>query len=219
MSTLEIHPRPSIPHASPHLMPFHIAHDGPAPFSTYFHPKPAPPKFGADGQHEHPPRERTSASFRGRAIEGVVVELPEGYTGVVMQGESGSSKAGTQTKEDAAKEAKKKALKDEKRGKGRRTKARVVVDEEEDGDEDLNGMRVDEVPVPDEAPPARPLVPTGTFESFVLWGADHPVDDAMDEYVKGLTEWTRLAAEVRGVAFFAICNVDALAQLHKPLPI
>ncbi|KAH7106127.1 ribonuclease H2, subunit C [Auriculariales sp. MPI-PUGE-AT-0066] len=170
MSTaLEIKPRPSLPPTSLNLMPFHIGYDGPAPFSTYFHVAPAPAKVGADGQPEHPPRERVSSSFRGRGLEGVRVNLPEGYGGIVLQSDS------TATVKDLEQSD---ARDDEKRGG--RGKAELLPAAA--------------------APAAKPLVPTGQFDSFILWGADHPVDDVMNDYARGLHEWTQLAAE-----------------LHKPL--
>ncbi|KAH7106122.1 ribonuclease H2, subunit C [Auriculariales sp. MPI-PUGE-AT-0066] len=189
MSTaLEIKTRPSLPPTSLNLMPFHIGYDGPAPFSTYFHVAPAPAKVGADGQPENPPRERVSSSFRGRGLEGVRVNLPEGYGGIVLQSDS------TATVKDLEQSD---ARDDEKRGGRRKGRAAAVAecDDEEsmlvDG-EDFSSAAA--------APAAKPLVPTGQFDSFILWGADHPVDDVMNDYARGLHEWTQLAAE-----------------LHKPL--
>ena len=42
----------------------------------------------------------------------------------------------------------------------------------------------------------RTLKPTSTFSSFVLWNADRPVDENKDEYLRSLTEWTKLSAVV-----------------------
>ncbi|POY75490.1 hypothetical protein BMF94_1392 [Rhodotorula taiwanensis] len=66
------------------LMPFSLAHDGPAPISTYFHPRPfeaatsATSKVEGDAATAH-----RQASFRGRRIVSSTLALPEGYRGLV----------------------------------------------------------------------------------------------------------------------------------------
>ncbi|BGP35534.1 hypothetical protein JCM10296v2_007374 [Rhodotorula toruloides] len=66
---------PSLPSIS--LLPFSLAHDGPAPISTYFRPRPYPSTSGAEPAHRQ-------ASFRGRRVVSTVLSLPEGYQGLVF---------------------------------------------------------------------------------------------------------------------------------------
>jgi len=114
-ATLSIEPissLDSLPNAVPNLMPFHVDHNGPAPISTYFlveaaseyiaqPPPPAdePVTSLSDAVAEAPVLAKTSlsrrvtdatkrfiATFRGRTVHGLKVQLPPGYTGVVMAG-------------------------------------------------------------------------------------------------------------------------------------
>ncbi|KDQ61812.1 hypothetical protein JAAARDRAFT_76740 [Jaapia argillacea MUCL 33604] len=231
-----------LPECSPHLMPFHIGHTGPAPISTYFRVKavPAPGGFPPPSENQNgsaadlagdgttgegssakegdkvdqdvemkeleetnpqavpPPADpqvstvlspspsapqpppsnsaRFTAAFRGRTVHGLTIDLPEGYGGIVLQ--SPDTKV---DKDDKRKDA-------NGSEKPRRSARRMEVDEE-DG---LDDIHEDSASVP-----VRTLELTGTFSSFVLWHPDIPVDDGKDEYVRALTEWTSLAAEVR----------------------
>jgi ribonuclease H2 subunit C len=45
--------------------------------------------------------------------------------------------------------------------------------------------------------PVRLLKPAARFDSFVLWHPDIPVDEGKDEYLRSLSEWVNIAAEVR----------------------
>ncbi|CAE6457884.1 unnamed protein product [Rhizoctonia solani] len=56
---------------APQLLPLHIDYDGPAPVDTYFHVTKGP-----NGTQ--------TAAFRGRALCGVNLPLPEGYAGAVL---------------------------------------------------------------------------------------------------------------------------------------
>lgn len=70
------------------LLPFSIAHDGPAPVSGYFHPTPrAPP--GASHPSPSPSPSAAAlvplqAAFRGRLVCSTPLPLPAGYTGLVF---------------------------------------------------------------------------------------------------------------------------------------
>ncbi|CAE6451934.1 unnamed protein product [Rhizoctonia solani] len=57
--------------SAPQLLPFHIDHDGPAPVDTYFHAIKE-----SNGTQ--------TAAFRGRAMYGVNLSLPDGYSGAVL---------------------------------------------------------------------------------------------------------------------------------------
>jgi ribonuclease H2 subunit C len=136
---------------------------------------------------------RFISSFRGRTIQGLKVELPRGYVGVVLKADG---KLGEPTKvtRKARDDMKGKGAKSKWKGRSTRNSARVIdVDAEEENNMD-EIMDVDE-PFVDPAA-VRSLVPVSQFSSFVLWHADHPVDEGRDEYFRSLTEWTRLAHEV-----------------------
>jgi hypothetical protein len=49
----------------------------------------------------------------------------------------------------------------------------------------------------EETPLVRLLKPTARFDSFILWHPDNPVDEGQDEYPRSLSEWTKIASEVR----------------------
>ncbi|BGP27796.1 hypothetical protein JCM10295v2_006773 [Rhodotorula toruloides] len=68
-------PLPSLPFIS--LLPFSLAHDGPAPISTYFRPRP----YTSTSNYEPAHRQ---ASFRGRRVVSTVLSLPDGYQGLVF---------------------------------------------------------------------------------------------------------------------------------------
>jgi hypothetical protein len=76
----------------------------------------------------------------------------------------------------------------------------------------------------DSATPAvRVLRPSATFSSFVLWNADIAVDEGKDEYLRTITEWMDLAAEV-GCLYFWIpyrsCFTDPpLLNVDCSLPV
>ncbi|EMD38970.1 hypothetical protein CERSUDRAFT_93010 [Gelatoporia subvermispora B] len=148
--------------------------------------------------------ERWAASFRGRAMQGLTISLPEGYAGIVLRApEDGTAEVAAARKaQDRAREREKAKARAQKAGrKGTRRSARVESDvEDEDMDdcgngEEQNGM-VDGT-YPEE--PVRTLTATSTFSQFVLWNPDFPVDEGKDEYLRSLTEWTRLAAEIHRV--------------------
>lgn len=63
-----------------HLLPFSLSYSGPAPVSTFFRPRPAPPSHSYAGA--------TIASFRGRALVAQHLELPPGYRGVILQADA-----------------------------------------------------------------------------------------------------------------------------------
>ncbi|CUA75661.1 hypothetical protein RSOLAG22IIIB_05994 [Rhizoctonia solani] len=57
--------------STPQLLPLHIDYDGPAPVETYF-------QVIKDSNGSQ------VASFRGRALHGLNLSLPEGYSGAVL---------------------------------------------------------------------------------------------------------------------------------------
>ena len=120
-------------------------------------------------------------------MRGTKVDLPQGFAGVVLSAPDGARGAPV-TSAPAAKTTQSRTR--PKRGLSK--KQAMEVEDAEDGDEDMDGAA--DIPTI----PARTLQATGTFSSFVLWNPDIPVDEGRDEYLRSLTEWTKIAAEVRG---------------------
>ncbi|KAI0831900.1 ribonuclease H2, subunit C [Trametes gibbosa] len=138
-----------------------------------------------------------TSAFRGRAMHGLKVNLPKGYAGLILRAPDSSLKAkGAAPSKAAEEQTSKTRAKAKSKGYGRttrgskRAKSPLQIDEdvdEESGSEDLNEG------------PVRVLNPVATFSSFMLWHPDIPVDEGRDEYLRSLTEWTRLAAEIHHV--------------------
>lgn len=122
------------------------------------------------------------AAFRGRQVHGRTVDLPQGYGGVVLSAPSGDAKGqgdDTGTVETMARA----------RGKARSTRTcsrQMETDEDDAADADHDGSRVE----------IRRLTPVSRFSSLTVWSPDIPVDEGKDEYLRSLTEWTKLAAEI-----------------------
>ncbi|CEQ42535.1 SPOSA6832_05135, partial [Sporobolomyces salmonicolor] len=85
-------PLPQLPSIS--LLPFSLAFDGPAPISTYFHPRPysqdpspscttTPTAAGAPAAAAVPVKHR-QAAFRGRRVVSSFLPVPSGYQGLVF---------------------------------------------------------------------------------------------------------------------------------------
>nr|VWP02244.1 Uncharacterized protein [Ganoderma boninense] len=133
-----------------------------------------------------------AASFRGRAMHGVEVDLPEGYAGLVLR-----SPPGLQEGKSAAFGAKPHKEERNPKSKGRTTRRSKRAPEPEvvevEGEHEHEGG---DGSAPLEEGATRLLQPISTFSSFVLWHPDVAVDEARDEYLRSLTEWTRLAAEI-----------------------
>ncbi|KAF8643019.1 hypothetical protein AX16_009263 [Volvariella volvacea WC 439] len=170
------------------------------------------------------PGTRFISSFRGRTIQGLNVDIPEGYVGVILEhvgdnGTTGGSKGGVQPSVAAAKaqaKAEKEARKAMKaagkagRGRGTRSKSRAIAvedDAEGDGDEDIvmlgatipdteRDADMDRNLAVDGQENGRTMMCASQFSSFVLWHPDIPVDERRDDYYRALTEWTYLASEV-----------------------
>ncbi|TCD69625.1 hypothetical protein EIP91_006850 [Steccherinum ochraceum] len=132
-----------------------------------------------------------TAAFRGRTMHGLQVDLPEGYGGLVFRS-PGANEITASDNDTSSKRKGKTRAKDADTGlSGRRSRGvRAVEEADEDvemhvaeGEEEYNELK-------------RVLQPTGTFSSFILWNPDVPVDEGRDEYVRSLTEWMKLSAEI-----------------------
>ena len=174
---------------------------------------------GKDGPPLPPPRlvkrvtdatTRFISSFRGRTIQGLKVELPEGYGGLVFRGDvMGSQTKADNLKTDVNRKAQGKQ-KARKSSRGRITRSTARIETGEDNVVD-NGMEVDgdEMNQKDQVgsgDAVRTLIPSSLFSSFILWHPDNPVDETRDEYFRSLKEWTQLAHEVC-FSFSSFCRV------------
>ncbi|KAH7910468.1 ribonuclease H2, subunit C [Hygrophoropsis aurantiaca] len=149
------------------------------------------------------------ATFRGREVRGQAVELPKGYGGIVLQapkfGTGKSVGGGKEWDDDKKKESRslrKPKSKPKSKGRSARNSAKVI-DVDDEGDEAMEGNAdsdnngdLKEADGSFLETDIRTLKPTSIFSSFVLWTPDIPVDDGKDEYLRSLTEWTRLAVEI-----------------------
>ncbi|KIM68159.1 hypothetical protein SCLCIDRAFT_106373 [Scleroderma citrinum Foug A] len=138
---------------------------------------------------------RLVAAFRGRQIVGHPVNIPTGYSGLVLQipspnGEKGKGdgKSTPSNSEVNTKPASMRCASRKSTGV-RNAEVDVIMEEGVDLTEEDPGdgnIRKD----------ARQLIPMSTFSSFTIWSPDIPVDEGKDEYIRCLVEWTKLAAEV-----------------------
>ncbi|KAI9451036.1 ribonuclease H2, subunit C [Russula earlei] len=118
---------------------------------------------------------RFVSSFRGRTVHGVEVPLPTGYAGIVLRGDANG-----------------KALADTSKARRRRIarqRRRNPTEAEDDADGEMPMFAEDGASV-------RELKPSARFDSFVLWHPDIPVNEGEDEYLRSLSEWLDIAAEI-----------------------
>lgn len=123
---------------------------------------------------------RFVSSFRGRTVHGVEVALPDGYVGIVLRG-------------DAHGKAHQTTASHSKRHPNRSRELRRKSDLVEDVQYLDDAAKVS----PEDGRPVRVLKPAARFDSFVLWHPDIAVDEGKDEYLRSLSEWVNIAAEVR----------------------
>lgn len=120
------------------------------------------------------------------------MNLPDGYSGAVLQTED----LGIKGKDSAPK--KRLPLPKAKGQEGRRTtrsSTRKSVDDilvDEGGDITMEGE-----PLQGENGVIQTLRPTAKFSSFTLWNPDVDVDEGRDEFLRTLSEYQQLSAEVR----------------------
>ncbi|KAF9465559.1 ribonuclease H2, subunit C [Collybia nuda] len=152
---------------------------------------------------------RFISTFRGRTIQGLKVDLPPGYIGLVLKAEADDTidkKGSRDDRENKKGKAygKRKARPASTTGRVTRSSTRVIdVDEEMDADMDIadgtEESRNEETGAPPDQIITRTLVPISQFSNFIIWNPDMPVDATRDEYIRSLTEWTRLAHEIHKV--------------------
>ncbi|KAK7461346.1 hypothetical protein VKT23_008524 [Stygiomarasmius scandens] len=161
---------------------------------------------------------RFKSTFRGRTIQGLTVDLPPGYTGVILRSTDDEvpttkTKAALATAKMSEKvRAKRKGAAGKGKGKvdvgvedvegeietEKRTTRRIIrpsvidVDGEDDGETESWNTNTS-------LGNTRTLQPVSRFSSFVLWHPDIPVDEGRDEYHGALNEWVAIAHAVHRV--------------------
>jgi ribonuclease H2 subunit C len=128
---------------------------------------------------------RFISSFRGRTVHGVEVALPKGYVGLVLRGDANGK---THQPTSNAKRRRARA--------GQRHKKPKIAGGE-DGDDDERHLDNAAEMSSEDGRPVSVLKPAARFDSFVLWHPDIAVDEGKDEYLRSLSEWVNIAAEVR----------------------
>ena len=169
---------------------------------------------------------RFVASFRGRTIHGLTIDLPEGYGGLLLQSEKAEKDAVPQTTKafnggektkpttrgkEKASEPEQPSTSTRKRGRLTRSAAPSSKPIEIADDDDVimanaapvensaPGPTVDNQISPEDDTAVRRLVPSAQFSSFTLWQPDRVVDKNRDEYYRSLVEWVSLANEVHSI--------------------
>ncbi|KAK7448402.1 hypothetical protein VKT23_013666 [Stygiomarasmius scandens] len=144
---------------------------------------------------------RFKSTFRGRTIQGLTVDLPQGYTGVILHSTDDDAPT-TKTKAGLATAKMSERLEQGGRLLRGKVKAKLTtlssvidVDGMEDGDDgEVGGTRNANT-----LGNVRMLQPTSRFSSFILWHPDIPVDEGRDEYHGALNEWVAIAHAVNRV--------------------
>ena len=142
-----------------------------------------------------PRKKEYDAVFRGRAMVGLEISLPAGYTGVVLRGDNGENCAGPSTSSSRIKE--KMASRPSSRIT-RRSSRSVVAHVDIDNDEEMDALEIaantqalkelNATGADDEHLNTRLLKPASCFDSMIIWEADNPVDEGKNEYVRSLRE-------------------------------
>ena len=217
--------------SSPQLMPFHIAYSGPSPISTFFRVKNQSDTSNPttelvanvkaiDDSQKPSLKSRLVAAFRGRQVVGTQIELPKGYSGIILRNTNSNPNVSALEEKRALEEEREAKLKKARamKSKSKSTakppsrrstrRTRASSPEVEEREEDTKVMDVDALDeandTPIDPPPldsrleetVKVFKPTQAFNSLILWNADIAVDEGRDEYVRALKEWTTISAEV-----------------------
>lgn len=174
-----------IPILEMHLMPFHVDYSGPTAISTYFLVKPDSTSNGEEESSSGLQRlkKRFKSAFRGRRLKGLAVDVPEGYTGFVLQADNENDSA-------LVNALKKPLVAPPKKTRGTRNHPALAEDEEKSlGQETLE---TDQSAITE----TKVLRPTGQFNSITIWNPDTEIDEGYDEYIRTLNGYLHLLAEV-----------------------
>lgn len=211
---------------SPQLMPFHIAHSGAAPITTFFRvrlgelkdasagkPLPSSSPSSIEGQEvregvatgerrSSSPKstKRLVAAFRGRQVIGTEIPLPGGYAGVVLRSDTSNKNAHNGSANGANGTSKRNGTVNGKKGSTQGTRRSKHIEITDDDAEAYDSSLQEGMDIDDPyglQEDVKMLRATQTFQSLLVWNADVAVDEGQDEYVRSLREWTTVAAEVR----------------------
>jgi ribonuclease H2 subunit C len=177
-------------------MPFHIAYNGPAPVTSYFlvEQDVEPDDIGKEEEdndaavpqiNQPAPPAQFSATFRGRVMKGQQVNIPAGYTGLVVCSEGERVET---TKIQQTLVAKQRVS---TRTKGKQTRSAQSTE-----DEPMEDVQMSISEETDVLQPEKSLSVQALFDSFILWNPDTRVDGGKDQYLRSLDEWIRLSEAV-----------------------
>ncbi|TFK21846.1 hypothetical protein FA15DRAFT_644991 [Coprinopsis marcescibilis] len=143
---------------------------------------------------------RFISTFRGRIIQGLSVDLPKGYRGLVLKSPKPLEVSSAKSTSKVGKAGPPKGMGNNvTKPKGRLTRSavseRVTEVEEVVVVADDSSMDVDDSQTESHVP-TKNLTISGQFSSFVIWKPDHPVVEIQDEYFRSMHEWTAISAEV-----------------------
>jgi hypothetical protein len=187
----------------PHLLPLHIKYSGPSPVPVYFVVHDEDDAFSSNQQRA------TRSVFRGRAMHGVRMGLPDGYGGAVLRvdnvpivarGSEASCRKRKLTTDELNDEGRchTKAPRPS-RARGASAEASKASKSRQVDSETSLAPQIAEVEVlenpPGDVESSRITRPIAHFNTLSLWNPDNPID-GRDEYIRGINEWTRLAGVV-----------------------
>ena len=86
LATAPLNTLPQLASTALNLMPFHLNYTGPTEISTYFQPRAVPGSSSTSSAVNPEDKDDTItvAAFRGRRLQAHTLDLPEGYTGLVL---------------------------------------------------------------------------------------------------------------------------------------
>jgi hypothetical protein len=127
-------------------------------------------------------------------MQGLTVDLPEGFSGIVLSSEDIGKRKVVERPAAPRKKGEK---------KGGRATRRSMRDRKDDVDDD-GDVTMEDQEACEDSESTKTLRATSKFSSFTLWNADVDVDEGRDEYLRSLSEYQRLSAEVTSIG---VCDI------------
>ncbi|TFK73725.1 hypothetical protein BDN72DRAFT_150526 [Pluteus cervinus] len=154
---------------------------------------------------------RLRSTFRGRIVQGLNIDIPEGYVGVILKsGEEQKKSAHADDIRDLKRSQSARRGRAKATGRGTRRSTRSVpVDDVVDVDGDT--VMDDDTPFGDieaadelgntslASVPMQQLQVVSQFSQLIVWHPDIPVDEHSDDYIRALKEWSFLASEIHRI--------------------
>ncbi|KAK1225422.1 hypothetical protein PQX77_011647 [Marasmius sp. AFHP31] len=172
--------------------------------------------------------DRFISAFRGRTIHGLSVDVPKGFTGVVLRSEGATAeqklkKSALKAKQQRPNREKFKGATGEvmdtpcrtMRQSSRKMVAEDLMDvDDESEDEDETGNMAEDEEAEDSTQPK--LAPASQFSSFILWHPVIPVEAGKDEYNEAILERMKICQLVRSLSgTFFMTRSDMAELTHR----